>query len=186
MDNDSWERLGIHMDNRSVVMNKHTNLLELEEHIYHLEDVEEPNTFRNLFPYDEVPKIAFNNRIVPHNMPEHISYDKIVAVSSVDSFITCPIDLPWASIALKIEDNSMAPRLEKGIYAFIEFNTPLENKDIGLIEFNGKIMIRRYVIRKDDLVFRADNKEFPDIIISDTDTYNIIGKVIGTNTGLIF
>ena len=60
------------MDNRSVVMNKHTNLLELEEHIYHLADVEEPNTFRNLFPYDEVPKIAFNNRIVPHNMPEHI------------------------------------------------------------------------------------------------------------------
>ena len=62
------------MDNRSVVMNKHTNLLELEEHIYHLADVEEPNTFRNLFPYDEVPKIAFNNRIVPHNMPEHLDY----------------------------------------------------------------------------------------------------------------
>ncbi len=53
-------------------MNNHTNLLELEEHIYHLEDVEMPNTFRNLFPYDEVPKIAFNNRIVPHNMPENI------------------------------------------------------------------------------------------------------------------
>lgn len=60
------------MDNRSVIMNKHTNLLELEEHIYRLADVEEPNTFRNLFPYDEVPKIAFNNRIVPHNMPEQI------------------------------------------------------------------------------------------------------------------
>ena len=80
----------------------------------------------------------------------------------------------------------MAPRLEKGVYAFIEFNTPLDNKDIGLIEFNGKIMIRRYVIRKDDLVLRADNKEFSDIIISEKDTYNIIGKVIGTNTGLIF
>lgn len=60
------------MDNRPVVMNQHTNLLELEEHIYHLEDVEVPNVFRNLFPYDEIPKIAFNNRIVPHNMPEEI------------------------------------------------------------------------------------------------------------------
>ena len=60
------------MDNRPVVMNHHTNLLELEEHIYHLEDVEVPNVFRNLFPYDEIPKIAFNNRIVPHNMPENI------------------------------------------------------------------------------------------------------------------
>ncbi len=135
-----------------------------------------------MYTYDKV----FSDEQKNNNMPEHISYDKIVAVSSVDSFITCPVDLPSASIALKVEDNSMAPRLEKGVYAFIEFNTPLDNKDIGLIEFNGKIMIRRYVIRKDDLVLRADNKEFSDIIISETDTYNIIGKVIGTNTGLIF
>ena len=34
--------------------------------------MDEPNTFRNLFPYDEIPKIAFNDRIVPHNMPEEI------------------------------------------------------------------------------------------------------------------
>ena len=135
-----------------------------------------------MYTYDKF----FSDEQKNNKMQEHISYDKIVAVSSVDSFISCPIDLPSASIALKIEDNSMAPRLEKGSYAFIEFNTPLENKDIGLIEFNGKIMIRRYVVRKDDLVFRADNKEFPDIIISEKDTYNIIGKVIGTNTGLIF
>ena len=59
-------------DNRPVIMNEHTNLLELEEHIYHLVDVESPNTYRNLFPYDEIPKIAFNNRVVPHNMPEEI------------------------------------------------------------------------------------------------------------------
>ncbi len=60
------------MDNRPVVVNNQTNLLELEEHIYHLVDVEAPNTYRNLFPYDEVPKIAFNNRVVPHNMPKEI------------------------------------------------------------------------------------------------------------------
>lgn len=60
------------MDNRPVVMNRHTNLLELEEHIYHLADVEMPNVYHNLFPYDEIPKIAFNNRIVPHNMPDDI------------------------------------------------------------------------------------------------------------------
>lgn len=60
------------MENRSVKMNNKTNLLQLEEHIYHLADVETPNVFRNLFPYDEVPKIAFNERIVPHNMPENI------------------------------------------------------------------------------------------------------------------
>ncbi len=60
------------MENRRVIVDKHTNLLSLEEPIYQLNDVAEPNIFRNLFPYDEVPKIAFNNRVVPHNMPENI------------------------------------------------------------------------------------------------------------------
>lgn len=60
------------MQNRAVKMNEHTNLLELEEHMYQLVDVDTPNVFRNLFPYDEVPKIAFNDRIVPHHMPDDI------------------------------------------------------------------------------------------------------------------
>ena len=60
------------MINRSVRMNYHTNLLELEEHMYPLVDVETPNVFHNLFPYTEIPKIAFNDRIVPHHMPDDI------------------------------------------------------------------------------------------------------------------
>ncbi len=60
------------MQNRPVKMDLHTNLLQLEEHMYPLVDVDTPNVFRNLFPYDEVPKIAFNDRIVPHHMPEDI------------------------------------------------------------------------------------------------------------------
>ncbi len=60
------------MDQRKVYKNPQNNLLQLEEPIYNLVDVEEPNTFRNLFPYDEVPKIAFNDRIVPHNLPDEI------------------------------------------------------------------------------------------------------------------
>ena len=135
-----------------------------------------------MYTYDKV----FTEEQISNNMPEHISYDKVLAVSSLDSFIKCPFDLPSASLALKVSDKSMAPRLEEGSYVFIEFNSPLENKDIGVFEYNGKIIIRRYVIRKDSLVLRADNKDFDDIILSENDTYNIIGKVIGTNTGLIF
>ena len=60
------------MEYRQVHMNHTSHLLELEEHMYPLVDVERPNTFRNLFPYDEVPKIAFNDRIVPHHMPHQI------------------------------------------------------------------------------------------------------------------
>lgn len=59
-------------DNRKVVINPSNNLLTFQEHIYNLQDVEEPNVFRNLFPYDEVPKVVFNQRVVPIDMPEDI------------------------------------------------------------------------------------------------------------------
>ena len=60
------------MENRKVKFDPHTNLLQLEEHMYPLVDVRTPNVFHNLFPYEEVPKIAFNDRIVPHHMPDEI------------------------------------------------------------------------------------------------------------------
>lgn len=52
------------MENRKVRLNQHTNLLELEEHMYPLVDVDTPNVFRNLFHYEEILKIAFNDRIL--------------------------------------------------------------------------------------------------------------------------
>ena len=58
--------------NRPVSMNTKTNLLTIEERMYILDDVKKPNVFRNMFPYSEIPKIPFNDRIVPHNMPENI------------------------------------------------------------------------------------------------------------------
>lgn len=59
-------------ENRAVTMNPKNNLLEIEEHMYILDDVAKPNVFRNMFPYSEVPKIPFNDRIVPHNVPKDI------------------------------------------------------------------------------------------------------------------
>lgn len=51
---------------------KKTNLIERNEFLYPLQDRETPNMFRNLFPYSEPPKVAFNHRHVPMNMPDDI------------------------------------------------------------------------------------------------------------------
>ena len=53
-------------------INKSSNLLEQDPYKYSLQDIEEPNLYRNLFPYVEVPKIPFNHRRVPMGMPEEI------------------------------------------------------------------------------------------------------------------
>ncbi len=49
-----------------------TNLLEEEQYRYSLQDVKEPMLYRDIYSYSEVPKVAFNHRRVPLNMPEDI------------------------------------------------------------------------------------------------------------------
>ncbi len=52
--------------------NPYTNLLEQHQYRYSLQDVDDPNLYREIYPYTEIPKIAFNHRRVPMAMPEDI------------------------------------------------------------------------------------------------------------------
>ncbi len=54
------------------IFNNKTNLIERRELNYPLQDVSEPNLYDNLYSYNEVPKVAFNHRIVPIDMPDEI------------------------------------------------------------------------------------------------------------------
>ena len=55
-----------------VELNDKSNLLEYDTYKFKLQDVEEPNLYREIFPYTEVPKTPFNYRRVPMDMPEKI------------------------------------------------------------------------------------------------------------------
>ena len=55
-----------------VTLNKKTNLLEEKIYSYSLQDVKEPQLYRDIFDYDSVPKVIFNSRFVPMGMPEEI------------------------------------------------------------------------------------------------------------------
>ncbi len=49
-----------------------SNLLEQKSYRYQLQDVEQPNLYRDIYSYDQIPKIPFNHRRVPMGMPEEI------------------------------------------------------------------------------------------------------------------
>jgi len=53
-------------------LSKKSNLLEQKNYKYSLQDVKNPNLYRDMYSYDQVPKIAFNHRRVPMNMPDDI------------------------------------------------------------------------------------------------------------------
>ena len=48
------------------------NLLEEDPYQYELQDVKEPELFRDLYSYDAIPKTVFNYRNVPMQMPAEI------------------------------------------------------------------------------------------------------------------
>lgn len=109
---------------------------------------------------------------------DNISYNKVLAVSNLENFIDCPSSIPSASLAIKVADNSMEPALKKDSFAFIEFNSLLNNKEVGLFMVEGKIIIRRFIIRKGKILLKADNKSFEEIDVTDNNNFLIIGKIL--------
>ena len=127
-----------------------------------------------MYTYDK----QLNEEQEKYGIAKHISYNKILAVDSINSFVDCPPTVPSASIALKVPDDSIAKLYKEGEYVYIEYNSPLDNKDVGLFSVNNEIVIRRFYFKKGKYTLKAENKSYKDIVISDSDDFYIIGKVI--------
>ncbi|OGV73014.1 MAG: 2-isopropylmalate synthase, partial [Lentisphaerae bacterium RIFOXYA12_FULL_60_10] len=48
------------------------NTFHADSYVVQLDDPREPNLYREIFPYDEAPRIGFNHRLVPMRMPKDI------------------------------------------------------------------------------------------------------------------
>lgn len=116
-----------------------------------------------------------------YKIESHIPYNKIPSFDSLGTLMDCPASMPGACVAVKVNDTSMEPKLKKDSYVFIEFNSPLDNRDLGLFCYQNELLLRRFIIRKDGIVLRADDKSIADICLSPKDDFYIVGKVLGTN-----
>ena len=63
-------------------------------------------------------------------------------------------------------------------YAYIEFNSLLNDKDIGLFCLDNTILIRKFTTKKGKIILKADNKNFEDIDVTNCDNFYIIGKIL--------
>ena len=130
-----------------------------------------------MFTYDK----EFTQEQLDYNIENKICYDKILAVNKIDALIQCPKEMASAALAIRVPDNTMEPILTSGSYAFVEINTPLNNRDIGLFNYNNEYFFRRLIVRKDYLALRALKEGIPDLKISFDEPLIILGKVLGTN-----
>lgn len=127
-----------------------------------------------MYTYDK----NINDDDEDYTVVNHISYNKLLAVDSINGFIDCPADVPSSSIALKVNDDSMSGKFEKDSYVFVEFNTPLKSKEYGLFNIDNQVIIRRFFARNGKITLKASNKNYPDIQIKDSDSFYIIGRIL--------
>ncbi len=59
-------------DDIRVEFSPATNLIEQASYRYSLQERETPNLYRYLYDYESIPKVSFNHRFVPVNMPNEI------------------------------------------------------------------------------------------------------------------
>ena len=127
-----------------------------------------------MYTYDK----SLNEDQVAYGIINHITYNKVPAVDNINSFIDCPKGISSASFAVKVNDTSMQPAINKDDYVFVELNTVTDNKEIGIFCLNGKIFIRKFTSKNGDITLKASNKDFEDIAIKEEDSFYIIGKVL--------
>ena len=60
------------MNNEKFFYSTKRNIIEEHSYEYAIQDVAEPNLYREIFDYNEIPKVTFNFRSVPMTMPEEI------------------------------------------------------------------------------------------------------------------
>lgn len=112
-----------------------------------------------------------------YKLTNYISASKIPAVSSIEDFVDCPLPAKNASLAIKITADDMLPTLKIDGYAYLEWNTIPTNKEMGLFIYNNHILIRRFILRRGEIILRADNKDYSDIIVDTSLPFTIIGKI---------
>jgi len=57
---------------KKIEFSTRTKLIEQAVYKFNLQDIPEPNLYREVFPYKEIPKLTFNHRLVPMFVPEEI------------------------------------------------------------------------------------------------------------------
>src|SRR5574344_1763027 len=116
---------------------------------------------------------------IDYKAPNHIIYDSLPVFNDIIAFQKCPNNMNSASCVLRVFDDSMDTKLKKDSFVYLQLNIPLISKDIGIFRYNGRILIRKFIIRRNDLVLRAEKDGIDDIILTKDSDFYIIAKVLG-------
>ena len=127
-----------------------------------------------MYSYDQ----SISEGCEDYGIINHIPYNKVLAVDTISGIVDVPKNITNSALAIKMMDKSMEPTIKLNSYVHIEFNSTLNNNDIGIFSVDNKIYIKRFILDNGNIILRSDNTTFKDInIAKDEMEFYIIGKI---------
>ncbi len=96
------------------------------------------------------------------------------------SLLTYPLNhiTRKADHTLTINGNSMEPLINDGDTVFILEQPMVNSGDIGIFIYNDEIFCKRLVLENGQIILRSLNKLYKDILVSEENFFQTIGKVL--------
>ena len=110
--------------------------------------------------------------------PEYTSYDKNEL--KLDEYLNLFMNIgPEIHMALRLNYDVMEPYIPRGSLLLINKIIPFRNGDLILYRLNGKYGVRWNVQNDEEIILAAENRKYKDIIIKPSDSFRVLGVVIG-------
>lgn len=131
---------------------------------------------------------------VKSNLDLNYKYKQIPLYSSISAglgleeleseeveFIAVPEIKQFAGdvVAIKVSGDSMQYTIENNSIIFIRKGVEVPNKKIGAFIYNNKAVLKRYFNNDGEVFLRSDNRDYPDIVLKEGDTLEMVGRFIG-------
>lgn len=138
-------------------------------------DINSFNTEEEVIKKPEIRKIPVYMFSKP---PEYTSYDKNEL--KLDEYLNLFIDIGREiHMALRLNYDVMEPYIPGGSLLLINERIPFRNGDLILYRLNGKYGVRWNVQNDEERILAAENRKYKDIIIKPSDSFLVIGVVVG-------
>lgn len=136
--------------------------------------------------------LSFLEETEGYKLPMYASTVQAGFPSPADDYITGKIDLnqqlikrPASTFFVRVAGESMKDAgINDGDLLIVDRSLEAKVGKIVIAVVNGELTVKRLMRAKDVLYLQAENKDYPDIPIKDTDTANVWGVVTNVIKGV--
>lgn len=112
-----------------------------------------------------------------YDVTNFVPYKKVLYTENFN-LVDCPENISGVSLITKMFDDSMEPEIKSGSLLYVSYTSVLDPKDICIATYNDKVIVREFSKDGDNIVLKAKNSKYDDIIITEDSAFNIIGKIL--------